>query len=237
MPKPFNELRECLLRAGIAPRHVRRYLGELGDHLADLRAEEERAGRSRADAESAALARLGTTNELARALIEQRHFLSWSVRAPWAVFGIAPLSLLVGAYFVACFILWSGWTVFLPGAETPFVPVDGYASLYFGAGRFLYFCAPVLIGWGVGFVVARQRLNGIWPAAGLALMAWIGAAAQVHVSRPSDSNAAGKITMNLAVGSSAQAISTSLAHAAGIFALAVLPYVFWRLRRELVRAS
>jgi hypothetical protein len=57
MVKPFNELRERLLRAGVAPRHVRRYLKELADHLADLTAEEERAGRSGADAESAALAR------------------------------------------------------------------------------------------------------------------------------------------------------------------------------------
>ncbi len=29
MEKPFNELRERLLRAGVAPRHVRRYLSEL----------------------------------------------------------------------------------------------------------------------------------------------------------------------------------------------------------------
>ena len=52
MAKQFNELRECLLRAGVAPRHVRRYLSELGDHLADLKAEERKAGRSRAEAES-----------------------------------------------------------------------------------------------------------------------------------------------------------------------------------------
>jgi hypothetical protein len=50
MPKPFRDLRERLLRARVAPRHVRRYLSELADHLADLRTEEERAGRSPADA-------------------------------------------------------------------------------------------------------------------------------------------------------------------------------------------
>ena len=33
---PFEALSETLLRAGIAPRHVRRCLRELGDHLADL---------------------------------------------------------------------------------------------------------------------------------------------------------------------------------------------------------
>ena len=131
MAKPFHELRERLLRAGVAPRHVRRYLTELTDHLADLQAEEERAGRSRADAESAALVRLGGMDDLARAMIEKRQFQSWCVRAPWAMFGLAPLCLLSGAWCVALFILWSGWRIFLPGADTPFVQLHGLANLYF----------------------------------------------------------------------------------------------------------
>src|ERR1700740_1459704 len=40
MVKPFSDLRERLLKSGVAPRHVRRYLGELSEHLADLQAEE-----------------------------------------------------------------------------------------------------------------------------------------------------------------------------------------------------
>src|ERR1700692_1164160 len=99
MAKPFNELRERLLRAGVAPRHVRRYLTELADHLADLRAEEERAGRSRSGAEAAALVRLGGMDDLAKAMMEQRQYQSWCVRAPWATFGLAPLFLLAGAWF------------------------------------------------------------------------------------------------------------------------------------------
>src|SRR2546429_6182250 len=116
MAKPFHELRERLLRAGVTPRHVRRYLTELADHLADLRAEEERAGRSRADAESAALARLGGGDNLAKAMIEQRQFQSWCVRAPWAVFCLAPLCLLAGTYLVAFLYLSFGWKVFLPAS-------------------------------------------------------------------------------------------------------------------------
>ena len=37
-PMRFEALRETLLQGGIAPRHVRRYLRELDDHLADLTA-------------------------------------------------------------------------------------------------------------------------------------------------------------------------------------------------------
>src|SRR5207245_10736683 len=102
MAKPFHELRERLLRAGVTPRHVRRYLTELADHLADLRAEEARAGRSRADAESAALVWLGGMDDLAKAMIEQRPFQSWCGRAPCARFGLAPLCPLAGAYVGAC---------------------------------------------------------------------------------------------------------------------------------------
>src|SRR5664279_2416297 len=140
MLRPFNELCERLLRAGVAPRHVRRYLAELADHLADLKAEEERAGRSPQDAESAALARLGNMDDLARAMIEQPQFQAWSARTPWAVFGVAPLLALAGAWFAALFILWSGWQMFLPGADTPFGSgrVDGFANLYFQAGKAIY---------------------------------------------------------------------------------------------------
>src|SRR5436309_2890927 len=125
MAKPFHELRERLLRAGVAPRHVRRYLKELVDHLTDLRAEEERAGRSRADAESAALLRPGGIDDLATAMTEQRQFQSWCVRAPWAMFGLAPLCLLAGAYFAACVYLGFVWKIVLPGVDTPFVSPTG----------------------------------------------------------------------------------------------------------------
>lgn len=67
MEKQFRELRERLLLAGVAPRHLRRYLSELRDHLADLKAEEERAGRNRSEAEKRALLRLGGIDELANA--------------------------------------------------------------------------------------------------------------------------------------------------------------------------
>jgi len=237
MAKPFDELRERLLRAGVAPRHVRRYLAELADHLADLRAEEQRAGRDSADAESSALARLGATDDLAQAMIRQRQFQAWSVRAPWMTFGLAPLFLLSAAYFIACLILWSGWKIFLPGTETPFVRVDGPAIFYFGVGRMLYYGAPVLIGWGIGLGAARQRFAAIWPTVGMALVALLGGASQVHVSRPAVPGAVGQVSMDFAFGSSAQGVPDGLWRAAVILALAALPYLVWRSWQALSRRS
>ncbi len=231
MTKPFHELRERLLRAGVAPRHVRRYLAELGDHLADLRVEEERSGRSRADAESAALARLGGMDDLAKAMIERRQFQAWCVRAPWAMFSLAPIFLLAGIWFVALLILWSGWKIFLPGADTPFVRIDGLAIFYFGVGRLLYFGAPILIGWGIGIIAARQRLKAVWPAVGLVLIALVGGTAQVHASRTAVTSGLGHISMDFALGASVLSIPDGLFHALLILSLTMLPYLIWRLQK------
>jgi|CZKI01.1.fsa_nt_gi hypothetical protein len=232
MPKAFNELRERLLRGGVAPRHVRRYLTELADHFADLTVEEERAGRSRADAESAALIRLGRIDDLSKAMIERRQFQSWCTRAPWAMFGLAPLLLLAGAYFVACSILWSGWKIFLPGTDTPFVRLDGFAIFYFGVGKLLYFGAPILIGWAIGLIAARQRLKAAWPAVGWVLIALIGGTAQVHASRPAVPGGVGHISMGLTLGPSVQGLPSGMYHALVILSLVVLPCLIWRLQKS-----
>ena len=147
MQKRLVELRERLLRAGVAPRHVRRYLRELADHFADVCAEEEALGKSKTEAEAAALERLGSSEQLAQAMIAKPELRAWSARAPWAVFGAGPVACLARHYAVACTILWTGWRIFLPGSETPFVPIDGWAIPYFGVGRMLYWGGPVVVGW------------------------------------------------------------------------------------------
>ena len=93
--------------------------------------------------------------------MEQSRFQSWCARAPWAMFGLAPFVLLMAAYAVACLILWSGWKMFLPGADTPFVPIDGFAIVYFQAGRLLYFTAPILIGWTIAIHRRASKIESL----------------------------------------------------------------------------
>lgn len=161
--------------------------------------------------------------------MEQTRFQSWCVRAPWAMFGLAPFALLMAAYAAACLILWSGWKMFLPGAETPFVPIDGFAIVYFQAGRLLYFSAPILIGWAIGLVAGRQRLKALWPAVGWILIALVGGMVQVHTSRPSTPGGAGHVSIGFNLGAPVQAMSGGLVHALVILWLGVLPYLVWRL--------
>ncbi|MGH9514514.1 MAG: hypothetical protein ACRD3P_02425 [Terriglobales bacterium] len=233
MSKPFNELRERLLRAGVGPRHVRRYLKELSDHLADLRAEEERGGRSGVEAGAAALARLGGMDDLGKAMIERREFQSWSARAPWAVFGLGPLCLLAGAWFIALLILWTGWQIFMPQASTPFIGlIDGWAVLYFGVGRLLYFGAPIFIGWVMGLVAARQRMKALWPAIGVIAISLLSALAQVHAHGPATPGGFPHVSLGFAGINTIGDISPTIFHCVVIVVLAVLPWPWLLWRRQ-----
>ncbi|MGC2619130.1 MAG: permease prefix domain 1-containing protein [Acidobacteriaceae bacterium] len=224
MPRQFPELRERLLRAGIAPRHVRRYLAELNDHCADLTAEEQRNGLSRAAAESAALARLGDTESLAHAMMSQPQLRAWSARAPWAALGIAPVLAVAALYAIALAILWTGWHWFLPNATTPFGhQTTGVAYYYFTAGRALYYTAPLLVGWGISVMAARQRIHPGWPAFGLALLAGIGATVGVYASRSTGG------ANHVAIGLGFHQWYAAMVPALIVFSFIAAPWVAWRL--------
>lgn len=235
MSQPFRELRERLLRAGVAPRHVRRYLRELTDHLADLVAEEQRAGLTLADAEAISLTRLGTTEHLAQAMLQQPQLRSWTARIPWVIFTLAPVALLAGSYAVACFILWSGWQMFLPDLSTPFVRVDvGDAGmLYFAIGRNLYMYGPVLIGWAIALLAVRQRLSWRWPAVAFLLLALMGTSAHVHVARPA--GATGQVGMSFSLSSSS--FPDVMLRVSLILIISALPYLIWQIQSRRFTAS
>src|ERR1700722_12759531 len=93
----FEPLRERLLRAGIAPRHVRRYIAELRDHFDDLTQEEIARGAVRYAAEAKARARLGCDEDLADIMLERPELRSLTARYPWAVFGLGPVAMVVAA--------------------------------------------------------------------------------------------------------------------------------------------
>jgi hypothetical protein len=231
MPKPFDQLRERLLRAGIAPRHVRRYLAELTDHLADLRTQENRPGRGPAEIEEAAMARLGSMDHLAKAMTDQRQLQSWCARAPWATFSLAPGFALAAAWAVALFILWSGWQMFLPNAATPFgtghFRFFDFANLYFQLGKAIYFFAPVLVGWGMAVLAIRQRTKVWWPAAGMLLVALAASTVHVYAGRTAVPGGIAHDHVGFTV-ALVQGSPFGLLQMMMVFSATALPYVIWR---------
>ena len=158
MAKLFEELREQLLVAGIAPRHVRRYLAELNDHLADLRAEGHNA--------AAALARLGTADELAKPMLARPDLRSLASRYPRAVFGFGPVVLWLGLTIGTVFFIPTPWLErILQSATSAWTYGITYAVM-FGYLRIL----PTALAAIAVVSAARQRSSLLLPGIGAAIV-------------------------------------------------------------------
>jgi hypothetical protein len=166
----FDNLTEMLLRGGIAPRHVRRYLAELREHLEDLTAQQRQADYGEEDAVIRARARLGTDGELAAAMLEQKQFRSWTARAPWAVFVLLPpfAAIAIGILFIGTLVLIGKHYGFLDMHAA--LPPQWFQLLATGVVGFSNLVInPLAATLFVGFA-ARQRLAMIWPLAATALL-------------------------------------------------------------------
>ena len=114
----LDALREKLLRAGIAPRHVRRYVGELhAIDFDDLVREETANGASQGVAEITARTRLGSDSDLAAVMLARPDLRSLAARYPLAVFGLGPFVMVLAAIVVglaAEFIIFKAANVLPP---------------------------------------------------------------------------------------------------------------------------
>jgi hypothetical protein len=165
MQDSFIPLQELLLRGGIAPRHVKRYLRELTEHLADLTEAQRDLGYDEADARVRARTALGPDAELADAMIRQRDFRSLSARFPWAVFGLMPFAALLLAAFlqIVLFIVLArltGGIGFGPHASTVPSRLLPLAAVMQVFGNFLLVPGVALAFVGLAL---RQRLSPLWP--------------------------------------------------------------------------
>jgi hypothetical protein len=167
---PFDAVGETLLKGGIAPRHVRRYVRELEEHLDDLTAQQRAAGYGQEDAASRARARLGEDSELAQAMLDQPCMRSWPARLPWLVFLLLPpvitavigLALYAAAYFVGYGA--ARINAFLSLPESGLIRFSAAAMI---AVQLL--AAPMMAALLV-LLAQRQRLKPVWPLLGIALL-------------------------------------------------------------------
>lgn len=167
---PFEALAESLLKAGIAPRHVRRYVRELDEHLDDLTAEQRASGYEGEDAALRARARLGDDSELAQAMLEQPGMKSWATRMPWLVFLLLPpvLTAVIGlALYAAVYFIGYGAARINALLPLPESGLEGFSTAAMTAVQVL--AAPAMAALLV-LLAQRQRLKPVWPLLGIALL-------------------------------------------------------------------
>jgi hypothetical protein len=257
MPDPSEPLRDTLLRAGVAPVHVRRYLRELSEHFSDLVGEEREAGKSPTEAEAAARARLGGDEALAGAMLAQPSLRSWTGRAPLATLVIAPILLVVLAWVLACLgiIFLIGWPAdpnnlnprpaWVPPEWLPrtWQPPIGTAVL-----DLVQFGGPILVGSWVALLAARQRSRLIWPLLGCVAVALFGASLFWHAHWPAvdPRDPLHRLSFGLSMGFRGDHMSDhhhsfsfavwSQSLPMGAFNLAVAGAVYWWARRRQLAA-
>lgn len=95
MPEPdFKQFRSELLHAGIAPRHIRRTVTELQEHLQDLVAAEIAAGCDAATARHSAGQEIGSLTDVAIAMRACPELQCWAYRYPRLALVIYPITCL-----------------------------------------------------------------------------------------------------------------------------------------------
>lgn len=231
-PHPFDHLREPLLRAGISPRHVKRYLTELAEHYDDAIHDEERRGASHAEAEHAARARLGDDEHLVESALARPELRSVAARFPGLIFGAGPvlsyIALIVGITLAVANV------VGIPHGPVSQSFAQAAAALCVFFDRVL----PALIALAVVALAVQQRHVGRWPLIGAAIIALVGGTTDITIQFPPTIGMEGELQIEstlipiftdaLGVVKPAPFVA-GLLRAAVIFAVGTAPY-FWRRR-------
>ena len=172
----YQGLSRRLLRAGVAPRHVKRLIAELEAHFADLVAELRSTGVSQAESESQAAVRLGREDALVANILARPELKSWARQRPWLAFVLLPLlalpvqfvlSMLAAAGVVAFSTQVLGLTALHPGAVHWVVG---------GLEAFAVWIAPMVAAGAACLLALRYGAPLAWPVVGSALIALLGAA-------------------------------------------------------------
>jgi hypothetical protein len=230
----FHALRERLLTAGIAPRHARRYVAELRDHAADLADEERAAGLSPAEAEARALARLGGQEDLVQALLRCGDLRSWGAKAPWAVYGIAPLLGVMTIYALALATFVGIFEAHRPAPSAHPVLPGWFATAAITLSYLHNLVLPLLIGGGIACMATRQRMPALWPSLALLVVGIVGGAGVSEVRLPKGPDDYVELVVGWSFLCPYVNLDSAFRHIAVILLLTLVPYLAWHVWRKAV---
>jgi len=224
----FSALSERLLRAGVAPKHVRRTVTELEAHLQDIVTELRASGMPATQAQADARARLGSDETLAASVLARPELRSWARKRPWAAFTIVPI-----VSFLAAMALWI--VAFIAVVETLKPLLSTSLLLERGgvrsAAEFLFgvalWCLPVIVGALCMWFAAARRAGPAWPIAGVAVIALVGAAANMSLSWPAPPKIA---QFSAGIGLSPENAAQVAMRCSLTMSLVLVPFFLWRRR-------
>ncbi|MDE1145913.1 MAG: hypothetical protein PW843_04730 [Azospirillaceae bacterium] len=227
-------LRERLLAAGVAPRHVRRYITELQDHAADLATAEMARGWSQDQAEARAVARLGTLTDLTHAMAARREFRSWGARAPWAVYGLGAVLGLLIPYVLGVFALAGIIEAHQPAPDIHPVLPTWFETAFEGVSYGTSLLLPLALGAVYAVMATRQRMTALWPSVALLIIGIVGATGTW--SFDPGNGQAGSLALGLSFGliPPFPSLETSIRHMAINLLLTLAPYLAWHVWQKAV---
>ncbi|MBL8628127.1 MAG: hypothetical protein JNM81_00760 [Rhodospirillaceae bacterium] len=197
MPRsPFETLTETLLRGGIAPRHVRRYISELRDHYDDLLSAARSAGVQPPEAERAALARIGAPDELTQAMLDRDDLKSWAARYPALMFGVVPTLMLAAG--VGIFVLCLAAVIFSFRLDEGYSVIPETWRAIVGVGVFgVTYVLPLIVAGIVAKIGLDQRVDARWLLIGIGIVGVIGGYFDISVEWPAYVGAPGELNFGL----------------------------------------
>jgi hypothetical protein len=172
---PFSALRERLLRAGVSPRGVRRVIGELEDHFADILRELEAQGVPAKEARSQAFARLGAEDVLAASILAKSELMSWAHRRPAVAFALLPVPAFAASFVVSIVVLAAAGHCAHAWFHVQIVRSAGLQLVSRCFSLWILWLLPTAMATLCGYAAWRRRVTLLWPAVGILIVGLFGA--------------------------------------------------------------
>lgn len=232
LDQPPRSSLDRLIQAGIAPRRARRILREFSEHHADLVAEQMALGAGSAGAEAAAVARLGTEQQLVANLLSRSDLRSWARRRPGVAFALTPVLSFAVAFAVSILLM----VAVVNWRKAQGDPLNSGSVLMYWISEYgtayLLWGLPLAAALMLAVVAARRRESSIWPCIGIFMTCIVGALTNFSVYLPPLAQAP---SMTAGIGIGTDHIGATLVRASSTAALALLFYIRARYlqRREI----
>jgi hypothetical protein len=227
----FSELREALLRAGVASRSVRRAVLEIESHFQQLIDEESRRGHGDRDARIDAHKRLGTNQVLVQRYAARPELRAWSRRWPGICFVLLPLIvylLVSGAILMMALGLAQ---VFEPYLHRVHIAPHVTYGIDLAARIVLLWLFPWFVAAAFAVLAYRRRVGLRWPLIGIIAISVLASLTNVDVTLTGGPTPG---QVGAGIGFSTQSLPEHMTRAAILVLSALAPW--WlgmrRLRRK-----